>query len=413
MAIALDSELALRAAFDPFERQLVDNPFPIWAQAREIAPVFYSDGIQAWVVTGHALLEEIFRDPGRFPSGGLGVMTAPPAEVQQILSAIEFVSPLRASDPPDHTRQRRPTLAAVSPRRVAALEPAIRRVADELIDSFIDDGACDFYQAFAYPFPLRVVSGLLGFSREDAARLHYWSSCRVALAWGRMDLEVWKQTARGMVEFHDFVKAQVLDRAANARDDGLTDFVQSALGAKDPMSIPEIVEQTIALITGGHETTANWLTLSLYHMLSHRERWEAVCSGAYATAELVEEALRYDSPVRAVWRRASSDTSIGGVDIKEGDRLYCVNGAANRDPAVFANPDDFCPGRSQARLHLTFGRATHHCIGASLSRLEGTAAFEALIRRLPSVRLVSAELHCEKNATLRITKGLPVQWDVT
>ena len=144
MAIALDSKLALRAGFDPFEQQLVDNPFPIWAQAREIAPVFYSDVIQAWVVTGHALLEEIFRDPKRFPSGGLGVMTAPPPEVQEILSAIDVVSPLRASDPPDQTRQRRPTLAAVSPRRVAALEPAIRRIADELIDSFIDDGACDF-----------------------------------------------------------------------------------------------------------------------------------------------------------------------------------------------------------------------------------------------------------------------------
>src|SRR6201981_1186403 len=116
MAIVLDSELALRAAFDPFEQQLVDNPFPIWAQARELAPVFYSDVIQGGGATGHALLEEIFRDPKRFPSGGLGVMTAPPAEVQEILSAIDVVSPLRASDPPDHTRQRRPTLEAGCPR---------------------------------------------------------------------------------------------------------------------------------------------------------------------------------------------------------------------------------------------------------------------------------------------------------
>jgi cytochrome P450 len=407
-----DSQQALRDSFNPFDRALIDDPFPIWAEARSVAPIFWSEVTQAWVVTGHSLLEEIFRDPKRFPSGGLGVMTPPPASVQKILSVIDHVSPLRATDPPDHSRQRRPTLAAVAPRRVAALEPNIRRIANELIDSFIDSGSCDLYQAFAFPFPLEVVSDLLGFSHEDAQHLHYWSSCRVALAWGRLDLELWENTARGMVEYYEFIKGQVLDRRENPRDDGLTDFVQSGLSAAEPMSIAEIVEQTIALVTGGHETTANWLTLSMFHMLSHRERWEAVCAGEYSTAEIVEESLRYDSAVKAVWRKASSDDVVGGVSVKAGERLYCVNGAANRDPAVFENPDDFCPGRAQARLHFTFGRATHHCIGASLSRLEGTAAFEALTARLPSIRLATKQMHCIDNATLRIAKGLPVEWDV-
>jgi len=402
----------LRATFDPFVRESVDNPFPIWADARSVAPIFWSEVLDAWVVTGHSLLEAIFRDPGRFPSGGLGVMTAPPAEVQEILSAIDVVSPLRATDPPDHTRQRRPTLAAVSPRRVAALEPTIRRIANELIDGFIEDGHCDFYTTFAYPFPLEVVSGLLGLSGDDAHRLHYWASCRVALAWGRMDLELWKETARGMVEFHEFIKEQVIDRRDNARDDGLSDFVQRALTADDPMSLAEIVEQTIALVTGGHETTANWLTLSMYHLLLHRDRWESLCAGKCTIGEVMEESLRYDGPVRAVWRKAGADLELGGVQLKSGDRLYCVNSAANRDPEVFENPDSFSPGRDNARLHFTFGRATHHCVGASLARLEGAAAFEALIARMPTIRLVTDVLHCEDNATLRITKGLPVEWDV-
>ncbi|MER6176929.1 cytochrome P450 [Streptosporangium sp. NPDC001681] len=412
MSTDTESVAELGATFDPFERQTVDDPFPVWAAARAVAPIFWSERIDAWVVTGHALLEEIFRDAKRFPSGGLGVMTPPPPEIAEILSAIDYVSPLRATDPPDHTRQRRPTLAAVSPRRVAALEEPIREIADELIDKFEGNGKADFYREFAYPFPLQVISNLLGFTREDADNLHNWAAARVRLAWGKMEMEEWKRNARDMVAFHDFMKAQVLDRRDNPRDDGLTDFVQSALAAKEPMTIPEIVEQSIALVTGGHETTANWLTLSMFHMLSHRERWEAVVAGRYTMAELVEESLRYDSAVRAVWRKAAHDLQIGGVEISEGQRLYCVNGAANRDPAVFENPDDFCPGRGQARLHFTFGRASHHCIGASLSRLEGTIAYETLVRRLPSIRLTTGELRCEDNATLRVTTGLDVEWDL-
>ncbi|MGC0367558.1 cytochrome P450 [Rhodococcus sp. 27YEA15] len=404
---------ALRSSFDPFTHEMVETPYATLAHARSIAPLFWSDVLDAWVVTGHALMEEIHRDPKRFPSGGLGVMTQPPAEVQEILSAIEFVSPLRATDPPDHTRQRRPTLAAVAPRRVAALEPMIRRIADELIDDFIERGSCDFRASFAYPFPLRVISGLLGFSDDVADRIHRWAACRVSLAWGKMELEEWKDAARGMVEFYEFIRAEVVDRQENPRDDGLSDFVQNALGAAEPMTVAEIVEQTMGLVTGGHETTANWLTLSMHHLLTERARWEDYCNRDITTSELVEETLRFDSPVRAVWRKAGEDLEFGGENLKAGERIYCVNAAANRDPEVFEDAAGFCPGRQNARLHFTFGRATHHCIGAGLSRREGAAAFEALAARLPSVQLASNELTCVPNATLRITEKLMITWDTS
>jgi cytochrome P450 len=132
---------------------------------------------------------------------------------------------------------------------------------------------------------------------------------------------------------------------------------------------------------------------------------------AHPGPELVEESLRFDSPVRAAWRKTSNDLEFGGVSLCAGNRLYCVNGAANRDPAAFEQPDESCLGRADVRLHLTFGRATHHCIGASLSRIEGTAAFEALIRRLSTAHLVSADLRCQDNATLRIVKELRIEWD--
>lgn len=396
--------------FDPFSSELVDDPYPTLARARAIAPIFWSEKLSAWVVVQHGLLEEVFRDPERFPSSGLGVMTQPPDEVQKILSTLDSVAPLRATDPPDHVRQRRPTLAAVAPRRIAAMEPALRRTANELIDSFVDDGVGDFHSAFSFPFPLRVISGVLGLPDEVAESLRHWSACRVALAWGRMSLEDWKAAARGVVEFHGFMKAQVDERRIRPRDDGLSEFIQNATSAANPMIVPEIVEQAIALITGGHETTASWVTLSLHHLLLERGRWEAYVNGEWPTAQLVEETLRYDSPVRAVWRKAGADLDLGGVALKAGDRIYCVISAANRDPAVFDSPADFEPSRENARLHLTFGRATHHCLGAGLARLEGAVAFETVAARLPSLELETDTLRCLENATLRTPSELRVRW---
>lgn len=400
----------LGSEFDPFSPELVDDPYPALARARAVAPVFWSEKLDAWVVVQHGLLDEIFRAPELFPSSGLGVMTQPPDEVRDILSTLDSVAPLRATDPPDHARQRRPTLAAVAPRRIAAMEPALRRTANELVDSFVDDGAADFHSAFSLPFPLRVISGVLGLPDDVAESLRYWSACRVALAWGRMELEEWKKAARGVVEFHNYMRSQVDERRIRPRDDGLSEFIHNATGAANPMTVSEIVEQAIALITGGHETTASWVTLSLYHLLLERGRWETYVSGQWSTAQLVEETLRYDSPVRAVWRKAGADLDLGGVALQAGDRIYCVISAANRDPAVFDSPADFEPSRENARLHLAFGRATHHCLGAGLARLECAIALETVAARLPGLELETGTLRCVENATLRTPSELRVRW---
>jgi hypothetical protein len=382
---------------------VVDDPYPIW---RALGPISWSAPLDAWVVTDYADVETILRNPVDFPSGGLGVMRQPPAEVAEVLAQIPHVPPLRASDPPDHARKRRPTLAAVSPRRIAGLEPRIRQIAADLADRAFADGVCDFYRQFAYPFPLAVISELLGFDPAIAPKLHHWASCRVALAWGDLVPVEWLSAAHGFVEFNRFIEAEILDRRAHPRDDGLTDFVAADEDSPNPQTIPELVENTLGLITGGHETTANWLTLAMFHLLSEPSRWQALCADPTTAPQVVEETLRFDSSVRAVWRRAARDTQVGGEQVLAGQRLYCVIAAANRDDAEFPGADDYRPERPNSRAHLSFGRGPHVCIGASLSRVEGRIALEVLAGAVPAVRLLDTGLACVPNATLRIVRSL-------
>jgi cytochrome P450 len=389
--------------YDPFDQAVVDDPYPVW---RELGPISWSDALDAWVVTGYADVQTILRDPATFPSGGLGVMRQPPPEVAKVLAQIPHVPPLRASDPPDHARKRRPTLAAVAPRRIAGLEPRIREIAAGLAASGFAEGTCDFYREFAYPFPLAVISELLGFDPAIAPNLHHWASCRVALAWGDMQPAEWLAAAHGFVEFNRFIEAEILDRRAHPRDDGLTDFVAADEDSPNSQTLPELVENTLGLITGGHETTANWLTLAMYHLLSERSGWETLCADPSTAPQVVEETLRYDSSVRAVWRRAARDVTISGRGVRAGQRLYCAVAAANRDDAEFPRADDYQPERPNSRAHLSFGRGPHVCIGASLSRVEGRIALEVLAGAVPSVQLLDAGLSCVPNATLRIVRSL-------
>jgi cytochrome P450 len=407
----MHSATGLQTTYDPFDQGHLDNPYPVWARARLTEPVFYADALDAWVVTPHKLVQEILQDPATFVSSGLSVMTPLPSEAREILSEIPPAEPpLRATDPPAHTRLRRITQAGVSAKRVAGLEASTRAIAHRLVDAVIAERACDFYEAFAYPFPLAVIASLLGFDEAAQERLHYWAGCRLDLAWGKLDSEGWRRCARAVVDFYQYVEGAIAERVARPREDVLSDLVAINAASDDPLATPEMVEQVQGLISAGHESTANWLTLSLYHLLSERERWERLCAQPAAIATALEETLRFDSPVLGLWRRAAIDAVIGGHAVRAGQRIYCAVGSANRDGDAFASPDAFRPGREDAKSHLTFGRGPHVCVGAALARLEGRIAFEVLVERLPGVRLAQDRLTIGRNATLRMTKALQVAW---
>ena len=266
---------SLRARYDAFDPAHLDDPYPLWALARATEPVFYADSLGAWVVTAHAVVQEVLQDPKRFLSAGLTSVRETPPEVKAVLDEIPPRRPaLRATDPPEHTRLRTVTQAGVSPRRVAGMEAGTRAIAHRLLDAAGADRRCDFYAAFAYPFPLAVIASLLGFAQSAEEQLHYWANCRLELAWGNAELAEWTRAARGVVAFYRFVEAEIVRRQTAPSDDVLSDLVVSNAAADEPLDLDDMVEAVQGLISAGHETTANWIALSLFHLLSERSRWE-------------------------------------------------------------------------------------------------------------------------------------------
>jgi cytochrome P450 len=232
------------------------------------------------------------------------------------------------------------------------------------------------------------------------------------LAWGNLPLEERKSAARGFVSFHKYVESHVVDRRSAPRQDLLSKLVRTDGADTERLSLPELVEQAMGLVVAGHETTANWLTMSIYHLLRRPERWHAFLDNPGSVSKLVEEMLRYDSSVGALWRRATRDARIADRVIAPDDVVYCVIASANRDANAFEDPDSVIPGRKDIRMHMTFGRGPHNCIGAALARLEGRVAFEAIAERLPGLALSEEQgpLTFAPNVTLRIPRGLRVTW---
>ena len=407
------AEPGLSERFDPFNPAQARDPFPIWQEAVAREPVFFARSLGAWVVTSHAAVRLVLQDNATFLNSGLNAMRAHPADVQKILDEVkDRAQPLRAIDAPEHPRRRRLSQSGVSPQRVSQLGPKVREIANRLIDEMPADGRGDFYERFAYRFPLAVISSLLGFPDEAADQLHHWANCRVSIAWGNMEIEQYRRTARGIVDFHRFIEGEVIKRQTAPGEDLISDFVRINNEAREPLTINEVVEQLHGLVTAGHESTGNWITLTLYHLLEDRTRWERVCANPEIIPQMLEEALRFDGPVLGIWRRAGRDSEIEGMSIPANDRVYCVLGAANRDPKVFDNPEAFAPDRTNLRDLMTFGRGPHTCIGSSLARLEGRIAFEVLVERMKSVRLATREMPFAANATLRMPKQLLLEWDV-
>jgi cytochrome P450 len=403
----------LSATYDPFDQAQADDPFPAWEAALRQSPVFFSQRMGSWVVASHSLVSAVLSDNETFLSQGVDAKAPPPAEVQAIFDQLPPLAPaLRAVDGADHSRRRKISQNALALRRVGQMEDAIRKIANNLIDRFEHAGECDFYSAFAYRFPLAVISKLLGFLDEDAERLHQWGNSRVALLWGDLDIEQHKAAARDVVAFHQFIEQEIESRIATPRDDLISDMIDLNNRAAAPISMAELIEQVHGLVTAGHETTANWLTIGLFHLLRRRALWERLCERNEEAAPLLEEALRFDGPVLGVFRIAGADTELNGVPIKRGERVYCAIGAANRDSAVFDAADALVTDRNNSRSAIPFGRGVHTCPGASIARMEARIAIQTTVQRLPGLRLAGASISFAPNASLRIPRELSVVWDV-
>jgi len=394
--------------FDPAFRA---DPYPHYRRLREAAPVAaMAPGM--WVLTRHADCTALLRD-NRFGHPNPDTPPANPMFSQNSAAAGMLYAPdgtpvlsFLLQNPPGHTRLRRSVSRAFTARMVARLEPRVEQIVDGLLDDALSTGSVDLIPALARPLPVTVISELLGVPPEDHTRFTEWSN---TLARGvdpvfLLSPGVVEQVARARGEFQDYFRDLAALRRRRPGDDLL-----SALVSVDELTEAELLVTCTLLLVAGHETTVNLIGNGTLALVRHPEALARFRSDPSIAADVVEELLRYDSPVQIVGRTALTDAEIAGVSIARGDLVLGLVGAANRDPAVFPDPDRLDLDRTAIR-HLSFGNGIHFCLGAPLARLEGRIALRRLMERAPGLRLVG-EPRWKENVVLRGLDHLPVDLD--
>jgi cytochrome P450 len=406
---------SLAARFDPFHDPYLADPYPFFAEARAATPVFYSPDLDYWVVTRHHDIRHIFQTPRLFSA----VNTLAPLQPVCLAAGRHLaeggfrpIPTLTNTDPPGHSRLRRLTNVAFTPRRVAGMEPFVRELTGRFVEGRLSSGRADLIRDLAWDLPALVIFRVLGVPDEDVPRVKAGAESRLLLMWGRPSEDEQVRLARGMAAFWRYAEALVASRAERPRDDFTSDLLLARDGDLPALNHHEVTQVVYELLFAGHETTTGLLSNALRQLLTHRPAWEQICRDASLIPNAVEEVLRFDSPVIAWRRKTTQAVEIGGVPVPAGANLLLLLGSANRDPAVFEDPEHFDIHRPNAREHLSLGQGAHYCLGAPLARLEARVVLEELSARLPSLRLVPGQTpRFRPNTTFRGPLALRVEWD--
>jgi cytochrome P450 len=387
------------AGFNPFDPTTLQCPFPQYAAMREGAPVLHLERFGLHLVTSHDLVLEVLRDPQTYSSlFGNTAMPLPPDERQRLVDVMAEGYPrvptMLTADQPEHTRYRRLVAKAFNPQSIAALEPVIRRVAVRLIESWIDRGSIEFVREFAVPLPVEVIAHALNVPDDRMADFKRWSDDSIAGIGTMISLEDRLAAEQGVNEFQHYFAEQIDRRRGEPRDDLLTNLLHARIDDDDPevadqrpLDMPEMLSIVQQLLVAGNETTTKMLTEMMRLLGECPAEWEMLRGDPSRIDRVVEETLRLATPTQGMFRVVTRDVTLGGVELSAGARLVVVFSSANRDEAIYKEPDEFDPDRENLRQHLAFGKGIHFCLGANLSRLEGQVALQELSQRLESFSL--------------------------
>jgi cytochrome P450 len=373
----------LRTDFDIFDEsnaQPVDRMQEILAKMASVSPVVHSSKYGGhWVVLGYEEVHEVMRDPYTYSSYPNNLVPH---------GAGKFL-PLEL-DPPEHTLYRHALQPLFNPKRMAALEPDIRRIVNELIDGFAARGSAEFVSEFAHELPARVFLALMDWPLEDADFFTHATDVTLHGVPGGTEEESHAARMQAGADMFMYYGKVVADRRARGpqADDITSQIVHQTIGSgpdERPLTDEELANMFFLLCIAGLHTVQGTLGWSMMHLSQHAEERQKLVDDPSLIPSAVEEMLRIEGAVSA-GRRAMKDTELAGVTIKEGDRVLVVLSAANRDSSEFDQPDVVRVTREPNR-HLSFGAGPHRCLGSHLARVEIRIALEELHRRIPDYRI--------------------------
>jgi cytochrome P450 len=394
--------------YNPFHPDYARDPYPFYRRLREHAPVYRHPVLRAWVLSRHADVSAVLKDPR---SSVRRLQLEMPAALNPFRKLDErFVEGTAASllmlDPPDHTRIRTLVGKAFTPRRIEALRPRIQQIVDGALDRLDVDGPIDLIRDFAIPVPIQVIAELLGVPTDDRELFKSWSSRLVALLDPFSSDGTIADAGTAFQELDVYFTRLFAERRRAPRDDLISALV-AASEQGDRLSEIELLSTVFLILGAGHETTTNLIGNATVAMIRHPGERKRLQDDFGLIETAVDEFLRFDSPVQATDRILGTDLEIDGHAMKEGQLALLLLGGANRDPAVFAEPDRLDLSRVE-NPHLSFSQGAHFCLGAQLARAEAQIALRSLLARFPDWRGDGRSIDWRSGLVLRGPRALSI-----
>jgi len=325
------------------------------------------------------------------------------------MGALTEANSLISSDGEIHERLRAVVNRGFTPRRIAELEPRIRKIAEEAIDSVAVNGEMDLVTNLSIPVPVTVIADLLGVPRDRLKDFKRWSDAIITSSTGIAQDDNAAVHSEARDEFLDFFEEAIAERREQPGEDLISTLVRAEQGGS-ALTAGEVLSFTVLLLVAGNETTTNLIGNTMLALTDHPDQLEKVCANLSLIPNLIEEALRFDSPVQGIFRQTMCDTELRGVTIPQGKLVMLLLGSANRD-------EEWLPGAGKFDItrdlkgHIGFGFGTHFCLGASLARLEAKVALETLFSRCANLRRTTDTVEWIDSLILRGPESLPLRFD--
>jgi cytochrome P450 len=398
---------------DMFTPDVIADPYAYYGQLRDEDPVHWNDTYGLWVITRHDDVTWLTRHHELFSSAVFKNDPRPayPAIDESDLGLYEYVRNYQGDqfiqhDRPVHLDMRKIVHGYFTPKAMESWRPFVVDAVKELLDAAQKKGSMDVMRDLATPLPVLVIAQMMGVPAQDRPYVRELAEKLLYIGRGEQDrMPILTDGMKGMLEY---VSPLVDERIVKPGDDFIS--VLASGEKKGVFTRHQVLVNTSLLLLAGHETTINLLCNGTLAFLQHPDQWELYKEDPVGRAKwATEECLRYDAPVKSIQRLASQDIEMRDKVMEKNDRIRWFISSANRDPNVFAEPDRFDISR-QPNPHVAFGNGVHHCLGATLARVEGQEVFKALAERFPRLELETEDLEYQPSITFRSLKSLPVTW---
>lgn len=402
--------------WNPWDADFIKDPWPVLAQIQKKQPVFYKPEIGYWVVTKHADVRKCFLDNKAF-SAELAIepiVPLYPSTIEKFIASGFSDGPVLVNEqPPTHKSHRSRLQRQFEPAKLRELEPFVRDTVNSYIDKFVKLGRADLMKDFIYDIPALVVFKLLGVPEEDLQNVKHWAGPAALFSWGKPTEDEQNAMADALGDYWAYSTKYVEWKKSNLGDDFISDAIRGQMEeGEEEWPDDYLIRLMLNFTFAGHETTTNASGNAVMNLLSKYENWEALVADPSKIPGAINECLRVGSSIIAWRRQTVEEVELSGVTIPAGSKLLIYNGAANRDPEVFENPQEFDIERPNANKLLSFGFGPHLCLGQPVAKLEMRVMLEELTRRLPHIKLEPQEFtFSPPNTTARGPDHVWVTWD--